>query len=51
MRPSSPPHEIVLGNGQRVPLITLKSYAPGPLTLSSYRGARDVVLVFYRGHW
>ena len=37
--------------GDMAPDFTLESLAGGPVTLSDYRGRRDVVLVFYRGHW
>jgi hypothetical protein len=37
--------------GQTAPDFTLTSLAGPPVTLSSFRGAKDVVLVFYRGHW
>lgn len=37
--------------GDPAPDFTLESYDRGPVTLSRYRGAKDVVLVFYRGHW
>jgi cytochrome oxidase Cu insertion factor (SCO1/SenC/PrrC family) len=30
---------------------TLESKDGGTVTLSSFRGRKDVVLVFYRGHW
>jgi hypothetical protein len=37
--------------GDAAPDFTLASYARGTLKLSDYRGKKDVVLVFYRGHW
>ena len=37
--------------GDPAPDFTLTSLAGPPLTLSSLRGAKNVVLVFYRGHW
>jgi hypothetical protein len=37
--------------GQPAPDFTLASLAGPPVTLSSFRGAKNVVLVFYRGHW
>ena len=37
--------------GDEAPDFTLASYDQGPLTLSEFRGEKDVVLVFYRGHW
>ena len=37
--------------GDEAPDFTLEE-APGkPITLSSYRGKKTVVLVFYRGYW
>ena len=33
------------------PDFSLESYDDGVITLSSYRGQRDVILVFYRGWW
>ena len=37
--------------GQMAPDFTLVSLAGPPVTLSSFRGEKNVVLVFYRGHW
>jgi len=37
--------------GDLAPDFTLASLAGPPVTLSSFRGAKNVVLVFYRGHW
>ena len=37
--------------GDVAPDFTLESYDGGAITLSSYRGSKDVILVFYRGHW
>ena len=37
--------------GDVAPDFTLTSLAGPPVTLSSYRGEANVVLVFYRGHW
>lgn len=37
--------------GQTAPDFTLVSLAGAPVTLSSFRGRQNVVLVFYRGHW
>ncbi len=37
--------------GSVAPDFTLEALAGPPVTLSQFRGARDVVLVFYRGHW
>ena len=37
--------------GDEAPDFSLVSLAGPVLTLSDYRGERNVVLVFYRGHW
>lgn len=37
--------------GDEAPLFTLASYDRGPVELASFRGDKNVVLVFYRGHW
>jgi cytochrome oxidase Cu insertion factor (SCO1/SenC/PrrC family) len=37
--------------GDLAPDFTLTSLAGTPVTLSSFRGRQNVVLVFYRGHW
>ena len=37
--------------GGEAPLFTLESYDRGPVELADFRGDRNVVLVFYRGHW
>jgi cytochrome oxidase Cu insertion factor (SCO1/SenC/PrrC family) len=37
--------------GSSAPDFTLESKDGGTVTLSSFRGRADVVLVFYRGHW
>lgn len=37
--------------GTMAPDFTLASLSGAPFTLSDYRGEKDVVLVFYRGHW
>ncbi len=37
--------------GDEAPLFTLESFDRGPVDLASFRGDRNVVLVFYRGHW
>jgi peroxiredoxin (alkyl hydroperoxide reductase subunit C) len=37
--------------GDAAPDFSLVSLAGPTVTLSSYRGAQNVVLVFYRGHW
>lgn len=37
--------------GDAAPDFALESYDDGVVRLSSYLGSKDVVLVFYRGHW
>ncbi len=37
--------------GDVAPGFSLMSYAGTVTTLSDFRGDKDVVLVFYRGHW
>lgn len=37
--------------GTAAPDFTLAKYGGGTVTLSSFRGSRNVVLVFYRGFW
>jgi peroxiredoxin (alkyl hydroperoxide reductase subunit C) len=37
--------------GDPAPDFSLESYRGEVVTLSDYRGSKDVVLVFYRGHW
>ena len=37
--------------GAEAPLFTLESFDRGPVELASFRGDKNVVLVFYRGHW
>lgn len=37
--------------GDAAPDFTLASLAGPPVTLSSFQGSKNVVLVFYRGHW
>ena len=37
--------------GTEAPDFSLLAYSEDILTLSDYRGKKDVVLVFYRGHW
>ena len=37
--------------GALAPDFSLESYDDGVITLSSYRGEKDVILVFYRGWW
>lgn len=40
-----------VAEGDMAPDFSLASHDDGVLTLSDYRGAKDVILVFYRGHW
>ncbi|MBM4187556.1 MAG: redoxin domain-containing protein [Gemmatimonadetes bacterium] len=35
----------------QAPDFTLESLDGSPVSLSSFRGSHDVILVFYRGHW
>lgn len=37
--------------GSMAPDFTLESKDGGAVTLSQFRGRKNVVLVFYRGHW
>lgn len=37
--------------GDEAPDFRLASLAGEPVRLSDFRGDKDVVLVFYRGHW
>jgi cytochrome oxidase Cu insertion factor (SCO1/SenC/PrrC family) len=37
--------------GTPAPDFTLLSVENNPITLSSFRGRKNVVLVFYRGYW
>lgn len=37
--------------GQPAPDFALARYGGGTVTLSQFRGQKNVVLVFYRGHW
>jgi cytochrome oxidase Cu insertion factor (SCO1/SenC/PrrC family) len=37
--------------GESAPDFTLESMTAGTVTLSQYRGKKNVILVFYRGHW
>lgn len=37
--------------GDEAPMFTLESFDRGAVSLSGFRGDRNVVLVFYRGHW
>jgi len=47
-----PPTDLVrVAVGRPAPDFTLESKDGGTVTLSSFRGRKDVVLVFYRGHW
>jgi peroxiredoxin len=47
-----PPTEIDrVAVGMRAPDFTLQKMGGGTTTLSSFRGRKNVVLVFYRGYW
>ena len=37
--------------GMEAPDFSLRALSGDVITLSDYRGNKDVVLVFYRGHW
>jgi len=37
--------------GDAAPDFSLESLTGGPVTLSQFRGKKNVILVFYRGHW
>jgi len=37
--------------GTIAPDFTLEALAGPPVTLSEFRGKKNVILVFYRGHW
>ena len=37
--------------GDEAPDFTLAAYSGNYITLSDYRGKKNVVPVFYRGHW
>lgn len=37
--------------GDEAPDFSLQSYRGPVVTLSDFRGEKNVVLVFYRGHW
>ena len=37
--------------GQEAPDFTLEAADSKPITLSGFRGKKNVVLVFYRGYW
>lgn len=40
-----------VGVGDVAPDFSLRAHDGDIVTLSDYRGSRDVLLVFYRGHW
>ena len=40
-----------VARGKTAPDFTLESKDGAQVTLSSFRGRKNVVLVFYRGHW
>lgn len=37
--------------GQKAPDFTLENFDGKPVSLSDFHGKKNVVLVFYRGHW
>lgn len=47
--PAVEPERVAVGD--TAPDFSLRSHAGEVVTLSDYRGKRDVLLVFYRGHW
>ncbi len=50
--PTDPPsHLNRVKVGDVAPDFTLEALDGSVVTLSSYRGHKNVVLVFYRGHW
>lgn len=50
--PTDPPTDLDrVKVGDVAPDFTLEALDGRRLTLSSYRGQKNVVLVFYRGHW
>ncbi len=47
-----PPTDIArVAVGTEAPLFTLESFDHGAVDLAGFRGEKNVVLVFYRGHW
>lgn len=40
-----------VGVGATAPDFTLESKDGGTVTLSQFRGKKNIILVFYRGHW
>lgn len=50
--PTDPPTDLErVKVGDSAPDFTLEALDGRRITLSGYRGQKDVVLVFYRGHW
>lgn len=47
--PPVQPERIAVGD--TAPDFTLRSHGGGIVTLSDYHGKKDIILVFYRGHW
>jgi len=37
--------------GMMAPDFTLAAFKKSPVTLSGFRGRKNVILAFYRGHW
>lgn len=37
--------------GDVAPDFTVRAHEGNTITLSDYRSSRDILLVFYRGHW
>ena len=47
-----PPTELArVAVGEPAPDFSLETISGDTLTLSGFQGEKDVVLVFYRGHW
>lgn len=47
--PAVEPDRVAVGD--TAPDFSLRAHEGEVVTLSDYRGKRDVLLVFYRGHW
>lgn len=47
--PAVEPERVAVGD--TAPDFSLRSHTGEIVTLSDYRGSKDILLVFYRGHW
>jgi cytochrome oxidase Cu insertion factor (SCO1/SenC/PrrC family) len=47
--PPEEPERVAVGDV--APDFTLRAHDGRTITLADYRGSRDILLVFYRGHW